>query len=431
MIKRLSLALNVPHASINKWAKLISTFVVGQGAVQLIQVLSGFFLIRWLSVEEYAQYSVAFAFQSTAQMLVEFGFSGSIVALVGDRIYNKKVIGNYIKAGQFYRNRFFVIVGGACIILFPLLTAKHHWPLTVTIALLICILSNLFFSGNISYYTPPLLIHQRLHNLYRIQLKNGILRFLLIAVLYLFSVLNAWLAALTTSLLTVVNGYAYKKKASAFIEEPQKASVIVRKEMFDYIRPIMPGIVFAAFQGQIMIFIISFFGQTMSIAEIGALSRLGQLYLIFGVAGSALVAPYIAKQGKKDLLTKYATILSLYLVLSVALIALAYMMPNLFLWIIGSNYSHLNTEVLLLITNSGLALIVGIMWQMNAARKWIFYWMPIVSIPGTLLVQIVCILYLNLSQTSEVLMLSIFTNLFVLFTRVLVGLVGFKKDNVL
>lgn len=427
MIRRISIALNLPHDSLNKWGKIVSIFVLGQGAVQFIQLLSGFFLIRWLTVEEYAQYSVAFAFQNTAQMLVEFGFSGAIVALVGNRIHEKKVIGDYIKAGQFFRNRSFLLVGGGCVILFPLLTAKHQWPLSVTILLLACILSNLFFSGNISYYTPPLNIHKQVGSLYQVQIKNGLFRLLLIGALYITTVLNAWLAAFTTSILTITNGYAFRKRAKPYIEEPPRASAEVRREMFEYIRPIMPGIIFAAFQGQIIIYIISIFGQSGSIAEIGALSRLGQLFVVFNMAGGILIAPYFAQQQKSGLLRKYFSISSFTILLSVSIVMLAYFFPNLFLWLIGDKYQHLQTEVVLLVINSGLAFINGTLWSINASRKWIYNWMPWVSIPGTILIQVLCAWQMDLSVTSNVLLFSIFTNGFVLANRILVSIVGFKQ----
>ncbi len=429
MVRRIAVALNLPYTSVSRWTKLMSTFVAGQGAVQLIQIVSGFFLIRWLSVEEYAQYSVAFAFQNTAQMLVEFGFSGAIVALVGNRTHDKKVIGNYIKAGRFYRNRFFIVVGVGCLILFPMLTAKHQWPLSVTILLLLCILSNLYFSGLISYYSSPLKIHQKLGDLYHTQVKNGILRALLIAVFYVSSALNAWLAALSNSLLTIANGVAFRKKAVTFVEEPESASAEVRKEMFDYIRPIMPGIIFAAFQGQIMVFIISIFGQTESIAEVGALSRIGQLYVILNMAGGVLIAPYIAKQKKEGLFSKYISILGLYLGLAFCVVVVAYIFPDLFLWIIGSKYYHLESELVLLLITFGLGMINGVMWNMNASRKWIYRWMPMVSISGILIIQVACILFIDLSTASKVLEFSIITNLFVLLTRVLVSYVGFRTDK--
>src|SRR5205823_6173937 len=141
---------------LSKWSALIGTFLLGQGALQIIQLFTGFLLFRWLSVEQYAQYSMAFAFQVTAHVLVEFGFSGTIVALVGNRINDKQVIGGYIKAGQYYRNKLCIFISIACIIVFPLLTIKHGWPVITTILLLVSIVTNLFFTGWASYYTPPL-----------------------------------------------------------------------------------------------------------------------------------------------------------------------------------------------------------------------------------------------------------------------------------
>ena len=94
------LAISANKSKLIRISKLIGTFLLGQGTLQLIQIITGFMLFRWLSIEEYGQYSMAFAFQTMAYVLVEFGFSGTIVALVGSRIHEKKVIGGYIKAGD-------------------------------------------------------------------------------------------------------------------------------------------------------------------------------------------------------------------------------------------------------------------------------------------------------------------------------------------
>ncbi|WP_257237060.1 hypothetical protein, partial [Nostoc sp. 'Peltigera malacea cyanobiont' DB3992] len=50
---------------------------------------------------------MAFGFQSTFGILIDLGFSGTIIALVGDRIYDKKVVGSYIYAGKHFRNLLF------------------------------------------------------------------------------------------------------------------------------------------------------------------------------------------------------------------------------------------------------------------------------------------------------------------------------------
>jgi len=71
---------------------LIFRFLAGQGSVQVLNLVSGFYYCA--KVEAYAQYSVAFGFQNTLGVLVDLGISGSIVALVGDRS-DKEIVGTF------------------------------------------------------------------------------------------------------------------------------------------------------------------------------------------------------------------------------------------------------------------------------------------------------------------------------------------------
>lgn len=424
-MKKASLTLDFPYERLLKWTSLIGTFLLGQGALQLIQVFSGLLLVRWLSVEGYAQYSMAFAFQCTAHVLVEFGFSGTIIALVGNRIHDKKVIGNYIKAGQYYRNRLFLFISIFCLVIFPLITAKHNWSIFATIMLLVSIISNLFFTGWTSYYTPPLRMHQRIGLLYKIQIKSGIIRLITLCLMYFVTILNSWLAALIGSLQTLMNGFLIKKASGVYIDEPEEVDLLAQKEMVNIIKPLMPGIIFTAFQSQIMIFIISIFGQTNDIAEIGALSRIGQLYAVFSMAGGVLIAPYLARLPIKGLAQKFSLIVGGGILFCGLIVILGYFFPMPLLWIMGNKYDHLTNELILLLVSSGLGLLNGLIWEMSESRKWIYGWDPISIITGTIVIQIICMLAFDLSSIHDLLLLTILTNLFVFFVRIFVTVYGF------
>jgi len=69
---------------------LIFRFLAGQGSVQVLNLVSGFLLLRWLSVG-YAQYR----FQNTLGVLVDLGISGSIVVALGDRGSDKEIVGTF------------------------------------------------------------------------------------------------------------------------------------------------------------------------------------------------------------------------------------------------------------------------------------------------------------------------------------------------
>jgi O-antigen/teichoic acid export membrane protein len=406
--------------------RLVSTFLVGQTIVQLLQIVSGILLFRWLSVEQYAQFTMAFAFQISAHVLVEFGFAGTVIALVGDKIHDKRKIGSIIKAGLYFRNRLFIVIGIGCIVVFPIIAARQHWSVVATTLLLVSILSNIFFSGWSAYFTPPLRMHKQVGTLYKLQIKSAVLRLIVLYVFQLASVLNAWIAALAGTLQTAWSGYLTKKAGRQYVEEVTVYDAQDRRDMLTLIRPLAPVIVFNAFQGQILVFLSSVFGQSSDIAEIGVLSRIGQLYTIFSMAGGVLIAPYIARQPKNQLFKSYLAIITSAIFFCAMIVLIGYVFPQPFLYILGSNYSHLHTEIVLLLISSGLIFLNGVIWEMNEARKWIYGWDSAAVIAGTIILQSLCILIFRLDNTYSILLLSIFTNFFVFILRLIVTIYGFR-----
>jgi O-antigen/teichoic acid export membrane protein len=78
------------------WIQVIISFIFGQIGVQLLQIITGFLLIRWLTYEDYAVYSVVFSFQVIAITLTDLGISNSIIALVGKNVNEKLLVSRYI-----------------------------------------------------------------------------------------------------------------------------------------------------------------------------------------------------------------------------------------------------------------------------------------------------------------------------------------------
>src|SRR5580698_2012222 len=105
-------------------AKILATFVAGQGCAQALNLLSGFLVLRWLDVGSYGQYGLTFGSQSTVNLLIDLGFSSTIVALVGHRVNDARVLGDYIRAGRSLRSRMLTIVMPLSAVIFFYLT--HH-----------------------------------------------------------------------------------------------------------------------------------------------------------------------------------------------------------------------------------------------------------------------------------------------------------------
>ena len=123
-----------------------------------------------------------------------------------------------------------------------------------------------------------------------------------------------------------------------------------RKKIVKFIGKQMPNSVYFAVQGQLGIWLISIFGNTENIAELGALTRLGIIFSLITSILNEIVLPSFSRcQVAKTLFKRYMQVLSLYCLFSLVLVALAFFFPSQFLWILGGKYSHLDKEVLLLV----------------------------------------------------------------------------------
>ncbi len=162
---------------------IVSSFLLGQGASQAIGVVSGFLLVHMLSVEAYAQFGIATAFQGVFTILMDVGFAATIVPLVGDRGHDRVLVGRYVRAARHLRDRSFWILAPVASIAFFATVRAHHWSWKLQVLLLASVLVSLYSSGVFSFFSAPLFLLGRLREYYVPQVISGTARLLLYAVL--------------------------------------------------------------------------------------------------------------------------------------------------------------------------------------------------------------------------------------------------------
>lgn len=416
-------------SSFKRWTALILRFLAGQGSVQVLNLVCGFLLLRWLSVEAYAQYSVAFGFQNTLGVLVDLGISGSIVALVGDRGSDKEIVGTYIQSAKHFRNRFFAVIIPLAAIAFPLITSKHNWDLTTQLLLFISVASSLFFQGWVSFYSAPLLINQRLRQFYQPQIISSFGRLLIYFILHVASALTSWASAWVSSAMFAVTGFLYRQATTPLITEPKNSNHKFNREMIHYFSPLIPATIFTAFQGQISLALITIFGQTQSIAEVAALGRLGQLFFILSSFNSIIIGPYIAKVAQRNLTIKYFQILGSAVIVAVILCLIAFLFPQPLLWVLGPKYQNLRAEVGWVVVTASFTYVANTLYQMNSNRKWIYWWASAFDITVKVVVQIICIYVIDFSTTINVIYFSLIVAASSAFINFIIGIYGLAQNR--
>src|ERR1035441_9886320 len=70
-------------------ARVVGSFAIVQGVVQVIGFLSGILLVRWLDQREYAYFTIANTMQGTINLLADIGISVGLVS-IGGRVWHDR-----------------------------------------------------------------------------------------------------------------------------------------------------------------------------------------------------------------------------------------------------------------------------------------------------------------------------------------------------
>ena len=370
-----------PHYDkIINWGKLISITGSAQIIVQAVAFASGILIIRLLSVQEYAFYTLTNTMLGTITVLADSGISTGVMAQGGRVWQDKEKLGAVLATGLDLRKKFGIISLVVSIpILFYLL--KHNGASTVTALLLILALIPAFYaalSDSLLEIVPKL--HQTILPLQKNAVGVGLGRLLLTATtIVVFP--WAFIAVLAAGIPRIFGNINLRKISYDLADKNQKPDTDARTEILALVRRIMPTSIYYCVSGQITIWLISIFGNTNSIAQLGALGRLSMVLSLFGVIVSTLIIPRFARlaSNKYLLLQRFIQVILVSTVLSSIVILTVYLFPSPILWLLGDAYKGLPFELLLSVVGSCIGLLTGIVFSLYNCRGWAFN--PIIGIP--------------------------------------------------
>jgi hypothetical protein len=194
-----------------------------------------------------------------------------------------------------------------------------------------------------------------------------------------------------------------------------------------YALPAIPSVLYFSVQGPLTVLLIAIFGRTAGVASVGALSRLGQLFILFAQMNGIFVEPYFASLPKPRLKSHYLGALAASGGFGLFMIGLARIFPQAFLWILGPKYAGLRFEVLLVIVSGSIGLVGGMMATVNGARRFVYHWENVSRNCICLLLQIAFIWKVDMSQVRNVLLLPIAVSVVCLAGQTAASLYGFIR----
>jgi O-antigen/teichoic acid export membrane protein len=410
-------------------ARVLGNFVLVQSVVQVIGFLAGILLVRHLDQREYAYFTITNSMQGTINLLADIGISIGLVSIGGRVWHDRHRFGELINTALKMRLKLGAV---AILVIAPVLyfmLVKNGAPLRYTAILIAILLAGLLVQFAVGVLSVVPRLRADVGKIQMIDLTGATVRLLLL-ILLMFVFLNTAVAIAVSSFAILVQYLMLRRYVAAVIDLHAPENPEDRRAMIGFIRNQAANAIFFCFQGQITVFLISFFGRHPSaVAEVGALGRLAMIFIVINNLLTNIFVPAFARcQDARKLRWQYAGIVSGVAGFSLLVTCAAAFFPSECLFILGNKYAHLQHELLLMVAASVLSALTGTIWALNASKAWIRgSWL---YIPLTLATQIALIPVTDFSSVSGVLLFNLFSAVPNLFLNLVLSFRGFHKPHV-
>ncbi|SHM42412.1 lipopolysaccharide biosynthesis protein [Flavobacterium saccharophilum] len=394
------------YDTVISWGKLLSITGSAQIIIQTLGFASGILIIRLLTVQEYAFYTLANTMLGMMAVLADGGIVPGVMAQGGKVWENRQKMGAVLATGLDLRRKFAIasLLVSVPILFYLLLHNGASWVMALLIAAALIPAFYATLSDSLLEIIPKL--NQTIVPLQRNQIEVGVAR-LFLSGLTMFIFPWAFVAVLTAGIPRTWGNIGLRKIVYTMADKDQKPNEEVKKEILSLVKRILPTSIYYCFSGQITIWLVSIFGNTHSLAQLGALSKVSVMLSIFNVIIATLIIPHFAKLmlNRYLLFNRFLQIMGLLIVLISLIIFIVYLFPTPILWLLGDAYKGLQFELLLSIISSCIGLLGGVVFNLYTSRGWAMS--PTVSILINLFSIVFFARLLDLSNLKGVLLFNI------------------------
>ena len=396
------------HRRIVEWARVFVSYSAVQALVQAMGFYAGILVVRGLSTQDYAYFTIVNTIVPIINLLSDTGVSNSLSSIGGKHWQDDARMGSLVKTAMVLRRQLVLLSGAVVTPILILMLWRIHAP-PATIWLLVPItLIGVFFQLNTGVLGVVVGLRQQVQRMQRLAFWGVVPRLAVIGLLVIFGLLNAPLAVAAGTVAIAVQFWLLSHWVKPQIAWDAPPDAQFRKDILANVKRQAPMTIYYCVQGQLGIWLISIFGNVDRVAEVGALGRIGMIFSILTATISALVVPRFARcQDPVRLRSVYFQIVFVVAGVLAAGTFFCWWMPGPLLWLLGPKYQQLGSLVWLAVLATGSASFSGVLYGLNVNRSWI----PPAAfvIPAEVLAQVVLCLIFDLSSVRGVLLLGVFS----------------------
>ena len=409
------------YARMFEWGMLVSITGSGQLLVQGLGVLSGFLIIHMLSTQEYALYTLAYTMMGTLVALADGGINAGVLAHGAKSWQDKGSMGEVVATGLQLRRKFSMVALAVSLPVLFVLLVKHGAAWQFAVLILLALVPAFMATLTEDILEVPVKLNQDITALQKNLIVVNVMRFALLLSTIFFLPFAA-MAILANGLPRIWANYKLRKIAVKFTDFSRQPNADVRRGILTMVKRTLPGAIYYCLSSQLSVWLISIYGDTDAIAQIGALGRLAAILTVVGGIFSTLVVPRFARLPERSdiLMKRLVQIIGLMAGISLVSCGLAYFFPTQVLYLLGSNYSGLDVELLLSVLGGCVSMMLGISYALSLTRTWV---VPVTfNVVSCIAVQVLLIFLLDFSTARGVLIYGLLNSIwaFTLFLGYLV-----------
>ncbi|WP_233259915.1 polysaccharide biosynthesis protein [Chitinophaga sp. S165] len=399
-----------------------------QVLVQAISLVCGILVIRLLEPEEYALYTLGNTMLGTMTVLADGGISTGVMSQGGKVWQDRVKLGTVMATGMDLRRKFAV---GSLLVSVPVLLylMRHHnasWLMSVLIILSLIPSFFMALSGTLLQIAPKL--RQDIAPLQKNAVVLNVGRLVLLS-LTIFIFPWAFVAILAAGLPQIWGNFNLRKISSGYADWHQKPDPQIRKDIMKMVKRLLPMGIYTCLSGQITIWLISIFGTTRGVAQMGALDRLSTALSFITILFSTLILPRFSRLPNNSglLLRRFLQIQAGLLAMSVCIVLTVWLFSSQILMVLGPNYAGLTKEIVLRSFISCLGITSAFTFSLFTSRSWAIN--PIISIPVSIASIVLGVTLIDVSTLSGVLTMNILIQLIQVIMNITYTLIKIRRTN--
>lgn len=395
------------QASSKKVASLLQR-VLGYSTVQIavqgVNAVTGFMLVRVLAKEDYAWFTIANSLMATVNILGDSGLGSATSVVGGQLVTNTSAFAVLEATIRRLRLRFVAI---SCALVLPLgwlLLERQQVPVIVETGLLGLVAMSAIPAAEVALLVSVRRLRNDLSDLMKADVVGCVLRLTLVFS-FIWSGGGVFMALAATLVATLAQMAILAQSKGDMPSIRGGGTVDLHAAVMRVVKGMFPLAVFQCVQGHLSTWVVAIFSETHAVAEIGAVSRLAFIFSCLAIPMVHLGGPAIARCSSSGKL-RHLVSLSVggtIIVSSLAVLGIAAAASKV-LWVFGANYAGLERELTWYAASQGVGLISAVLWTIVMSKGWLAgAWM---HIPLTITIQVCAVGVLDLRKIVDVILFS-------------------------